>query len=58
MALQPLKLRYTLGASEYIIEVEDCTIKVNGKDINLKEEHPVDKDTLVEQCKVFSHSAM
>ena len=59
IAVEPLKLRYTLGDDEYIIEISDCCdIKINGKAIgHLKKEDPVDEESLVEQCKVFSAHA-
>jgi len=57
VALAPLKLRYSLGPKEFIIEVSDSCVKVNGKVIGKAEEverPKVTEEQLVEQCRGFS----
>lgn len=45
VAVEPLKLRYSLGDDEYIIEVHDCgDIHVNGKSI-----HHITKETAYDE---------
>lgn len=57
--LEPLKVRYTLGPNEYIIEVSDCgDVKVNGHSLTEETGELKTDELLIEECKEFSKFAV
>lgn len=57
--LVPLKVRYTLGPNEYIIEITDCgDVKVNGNSLTQQTGTLKTDELLVSECKDFSKFAV